>query len=246
MSSTAFAPHSVDALAEPPTVWLLLGRGVGGNGQMVSLAHALGWPYETKQLVFNRLSHCPNVLLGAAAITLDRRQSSPLRAPYPDLVIAGSRRSAPVARWIKKQSGGRTRLVHLMHAQAPLAGFDLIITTPQYRLPARHNVLHNVGPLNHLDPARLAAGAATGARRFAHLPRPFTGLLVGGNSSSYLLDPDTAARLGRQMSEQVRATGGSVLVTTSARTPPAAAEALIAALECPADVYRWRADDPEN
>jgi len=232
-------------MAVLPRVWVLLGKGVGGNGQMKSLAQALGWPYDAKHLVFNRLSYCPNVLLGAAVITLDQRRSSPLRPPWPDLVIAGSRRSAPVARWIKKQSGGATRLVHLMHTQAPLEHFDLVITTPQYRLPPRHNVLHNVGPLNHIDPARLAAAAAAAAR-FAHLPRPYTALLVGGNSSSYLLDPETAARLGREASAQVRVSGGSLLVTTSARTPAAGAAALLDAVDCPAYKYRWQADDVDN
>lgn len=229
-----------------PLVWVLLGQGVGGNNQMTRLAAALGWPHQAKHLVFNRLSQCPNVLLGAAAVTLDRRRSSPLEPPWPDLVIAGSRRSAPVARWIKQRSGGRARLVHLMHAQAPLAGFDLIITTPQYRLPQRPNVLHNVGPLNAVDPARLAAAAAAGAERFAHLPRPYTALLVGGNSSSYVLDTATATRLGREASAYTGTAGGSLLVTTSARTPAAAAEALRAAITCPADVYLWRPADPAN
>ena len=229
-----------------PTVWVLLGKGVGGNGQMVSLATALQWPYEAKHLVFNRRSHCPNLLLGATATTVDRHRSSPLVPPWPDLVIAGSRRSAPVARWIKRRSGGATRLVHLMHAQAPLEQFDLIITTPQYRLPQRHNVLHNVGPLNFVDPARMAAAAARCAPRFTDLPRPYTALLVGGNSSSYVLDPRTAARLGREVSAQVRASAGALLLTTSARTPPAAVDALLAAIDCPAYVYRWRANDGDN
>jgi mitochondrial fission protein ELM1 len=211
---------------------VLLGKGVGGNGQMISLAKALGWPYAAKHLVFNRASHCPNLLLGATAITVDRRRSSPLRPPWPDLVIAGSRRSAPVARWIKKQSGGTTRLVHLMHAQAPLEPFDLIITTPQYRLPARHNVLHNTGPLNHVDPARMAAAVTRWAARFTDLPRPYTALLVGGNSSSYVLDPVTAGRLGGQVRQRPRRPR-ALLLTTSARTPTAAADALLAAVDCP-------------
>src|SRR5215468_3928577 len=231
-------------MAARPTVWVLLGRGAGGNTQMTSLAAALGWPFETKQLVYNPFSHCPNLLLGAAALGVDRRRSTALEPPWPDLVIAGSRRSAPVARWIRKQSGGRTRLVHLMHTQAPLRHFDLVITSPQYRLPARPNVLQNTAPLTRIDPA--PGAAAAWEARFAHLPRPYTALFVGGNSSAYVLEPATAERLGREVSAQVRASGGAVLITTSARTPPAATEALLAALACPAFTYRWRADDPEN
>ncbi len=232
--------------APAPRVWVLLGKGAGGNGQMKSLAEALGWPCEVKQLQYNRFNRLPNLLLGASLLSLDRPRSSPLTPPWPDLVIAGSRRSAPVARWIKRQSLGRARLVHLMHTMAPFEPFDLIITTPQYRLPERPNILHNTVPLNVIPAQRLQAGAAAWAPRLAALPRPFTALLVGGDSSSYAFDAATAARLGREASARVRASGGALLLTTSARTSPAATDALIAAVDCPASCYRWRADDPDN
>lgn len=230
----------------PPTVWVLLGKGVGGNRQMTNLADALGWPYETKQLFYNVLNRCPNMLLGASIVSVDRRHASLLTPPWPDVVIAASRRSAPVARWIKKQSGGSARLVHLMHTQAPLEHFDLIVTMPQYRLPVRPNVQHIAAPLIRIDADALAAAAAVWAPRLAHLPRPYTALLVGGNSSSYELDPATGARLGREATACVRTEGGSLLVSTSARTPGAAADALVRAVDCPAYHYRWLPSDPDN
>jgi len=242
-SSTALQTSSIGI---SPKVWVLLGDKAGGNGQLTSLAEALGWPYETKQLRYNPLNRCPNLFLGASVVSVARRQSSPLAAPWPDVVLAASRRSAPVARWIQKQSGGRTRLVHLIHTQAPLHLFDLIITTPQYRLPARPNILHNVAPLNRLAPDRLTAAASQWQTRLADFPRPYTALLVGGNSSVYELDPATATLLGQQASTQVRMSGGSLLVSTSPRTPAAAAEALFAALDCPAYRYRWRPNDADN
>jgi mitochondrial fission protein ELM1 len=229
-----------------PTIWVLLGSGAGGNGQMRSLAEALGWPFEEKRLVYNSLNHLPNIVLGASLVSVDREHSSPLAPPWPDLVIAASRRSAPVARWIRKQSGGRTRLVHLLHAQAPLHWFDLVITTPQYRLPELPNVLHNLAPLNHVPAKRLTEAAAQWAPKLAELPRPRTALLVGGNSSSYELDAEHAARLGREASAYVRAQAGSLLVTTSPRTPPAAVDALWSAIDCPAYKYRWQANDADN
>lgn len=229
-----------------PTVWILLGLGAGGNAQMIALAEALGWPYETKRVAYNNFNRIPNVLLGASAISVDRARSASLAPPWPDVVIAGSRRSAPLARWIKKESGGKTRLVHLMHTQAPLKHFDLVITTPQYRLPRLPNVLHNTGPLNPLPSERLEAAAASWRERLGQLPRPWVTLLVGGNSSAYVLDTATAARLGRDAVAMVAANGGALLVSTSPRTPPAAADAMIAALVCPKHVYRWRRDDPDN
>ena len=229
-----------------PRVWVLLGKGVGGNGQMKSLADALGWPYDCKQVVHGVLSGVPNLILGASLASLDRRRSSPLEPPWPDLLIAASRRSVPVARWIRRQSGGRTRLVHLLHAQAPLSLFDLILTLPQYRLPERTNVLHLTAPLNRMSPATLREAAERFEPRFHELPRPRIGLLVGGNSSSYRLEAETAARLGRETSRMARLVGGSLLVTTSPRTPKEASDALFASLDAPAYCHRWRPDDPEN
>ncbi len=229
-----------------PRVWILLGKGVGGNRQMLGLGDALGWPYETKQLVFNGLDRIPAVLRGASLLGLDRRRSSPLVPPWPDLVIAASRRSAPVALWIRARAGGGTRLVHLMHTQAPLEWFDLVITMPQYRLPERPNVLHTSAPLIRMDQTALAAAAVRFRSLWRELPRPHVVLLVGGNSSTYELDAAAAARLGREASATVRALGGSLLVSTSARTPIAAAEALAENLDSAAVIYRWRRDDPEN
>lgn len=229
-----------------PRVWVLLGKGQGGNVQMLNLAETLGWPFETRQLYHNALNRIPNLFLGPSILSVDRSRSDPLGPPWPDLVIAASRRSAPVARWIRRQSGGRTRLVHLFHAQAPLDRFDLIITLPQYRLPRRANVLHLSSALNRIPEARLTADAARWRPSFEPFPAPRIGLIVGGTSSSYVLDPDTAARLGREASAAARGAGGSLLISTTPRTPPDAADALFGAVDVPAFRYRWRAEDPDN
>jgi len=229
-----------------PKVWILLADRAGGNGQLISLADALGWPYERKAMAYNWLNRCPNILLGASLASVQRRSASELQPPWPDLVIGASRRSAPVARWIRQQSGGRAKLVHLLHAMAPLDLFDLIITTPQYRLPPRSNVLHQSAALNRIDADRLATAAAAWTPRLSGLPRPFTALFVGGNSATYRLDPETAGRLGASASAAVAAAGGTLLVSTSPRTPAAAAQAVIKAVTCCNFIYRWRAGDPDN
>jgi len=229
-----------------PTVWILLADRAGGNGQLISLAEALGWPYERKAMAYNGLNRCPNILLGATLASVRPGAADQLQPPWPDLVIGASRRSVPVARWIRRQSGGRTKLVHLLHAMAPLDLFDLIVTTPQYRLPPRPNVLHLSAALNRIDGERLATAGAAWAPRVSGLPRPFTALFVGGNSATYRLDAATAARLGTEASAAVAAAGGTLLVSTSPRTPADAAEALIKAVACRSFVYRWKAGDPDN
>jgi hypothetical protein len=137
-------------------------------------------------------------------------------------------------------------LVHLLHTQAPLHYFDLVVTTAQYRLPERSNVLHNLLPLN-AAPAKVLESAGTQWRgRLEHLPRPWIAVLVGGNTSSYRLDAFTATKLGQFTSRTARETGGSLLISSSPRTPPDAADALSAAVQGPAYVYRWQPNKDEN
>src|SRR5262245_54667767 len=209
-----------------PHVWLLLADRAGGNGQLQSLGEALGWPCEAKTIAYNWLNRCPNILLGGSRIAMRTRRSSALEPPWPDLVIGASRRSAPIARWIREQSGGRTKLVHLLHTMAPLTDFDLVITMPQYWLPARSNVLRLTAPLNRKPTERQALAAARWAPQLQHLPRPWTVLLVGGNSATYRLSRLRAEQLGEAVSAQVRAGGGTLLVSTSPRTSDAAADTL--------------------
>ena len=235
-----------EAARRDPLVWVLLADRAGGNGQLLSLAEALGWRYERKAMAYNRRNRLPNLLLGASLASVNLATSSPLQPPWPDLVIGASRRSVPVARWIRAQSGGRAKLVHLLHAMAPLDLFDLVITTPQYRLPDRGNVLHLAAPLNRIDAPLLREAAARWAPQLADLRRPLHALLVGGNSATHRFDPATARRLGGAASDAVARSGGTLLVSTSPRTPAAAADALADALTCPSFVYRWRPGDANN
>lgn len=227
-------------------VWCLLAGRAGDDAQVVALARAIGWPFELKRLRFNRLRHGPNLLLGASLASLNRRQSDPLLPPWPDLVIAAARHSAPIAFWIRKRSCGRTRLVHLQYAEAPLDRFDLVLTMPHFCLPKRPNVLELTAPLNRPDPQRMADAESRWHDRIEAVPAPRTALLVGGSNAAFGLDPASAARLGREASRHARERGGSLMMTTSPRTPAAAADALEAAFDVPALLYRWRPDDPDN
>src|SRR5690606_26663282 len=53
-----------------PHIWVLLGRHEGDNRQLLALAEALGWPFETRQLVFKRRPVLPTWLQGASLMGL--------------------------------------------------------------------------------------------------------------------------------------------------------------------------------
>jgi uncharacterized protein len=223
----------------------MMGRKAGDNAQITALADALGWPYEIKHLVFRRTELITNILAGPTLTGVIRDQSSPLAPPWPDLMISAGRRNEPACRWVQAQAPG-ARLVHVGRPWAPLECFDLIVTTPQYRLPESPNVLQNTAPLHRVTEARLAEATRIWAPRVAHLPQPYVAVVVGGNAGPYVLDAEAGALLGRAARAHARQTGASLLVSSSARTPAPAMAALEAALDVPAEVFRWRRDATEN
>lgn len=223
-----------------PLVWALTSDRAGDRAQILALAEALAWPLAEKRLAFNRRYKRPNIFLGASRTSLDIAASSALAPPWPDLVIASGRRSTPIARWIRAQAGGHCRLVHIGRPWAPLDLFDLIVTTAQYALPDRPNILHNSLTLNRPDPARLAAASEQWQSRLSALPRPWIALLAGGGTRPYNLDAATARRLGDQANAMAAELGGSLLVSTSRRTGEAASAALLGAITGPAYRHRWQ------
>lgn len=229
-----------------PRVWVMMGHRAGDNTQVRALAEPLGWPFEIKTFAYHKWELATNVLLGDTLAGVKREQSSPLEPPWPDLIITAGRRNEPICRWIQKQADRRIRVVHVGRSWAPIECFDLIITTPQYRVPALPNVLRNFLPLHSVTPERLAKEANIWRPRFRHLPSPYTLVVIGGNSGPYTFDAKSARRLGEQANDLALETGGSILATTSARTEPAATDAFEAALGVPAEIYRWHKHATEN
>src|SRR5262245_18252649 len=145
----------------PPRVWVLTDDRGGNTTQAVGLAEALGWPYERTPPPPGPLSLLPNRLLGASRVGIRAARSAALEPPWPELVIAAGRRTAPVALWIRERSRGRTRLVQLGRKGGDDADrFDLVATPAYTRLFAHPHRIETCAPLHAVTPARLAEAAA--------------------------------------------------------------------------------------
>ena len=229
-----------------PNVWCLLGRKAGDNTQVRVLAEALGAGFTEKHILARSWELLPHLALRVTLAGIDRAASSELAPPWPDLVITAGRRNEPVARWIQRQSGGRTRLVHIGRPWAPLEAWDLIVTTPQYFLPDLPNIHHNRLPLHHLGVATLEEAGRQWLPEFEALPRPWLGVLVGGNSGKFVFTPEKGRRLGELASRLAEEAGGSLLVVGSPRSPAPVMDAIASALDAPGYCWRWGApgDNP--
>lgn len=221
-----------------PTVWVLADDQPGNAAQCMGVAEALGFPFVTKTIRYTRWAMLPNWALGPSLRGVRADSRAELAAPWPDLVIAAGRRTAPVARWIGRRSGAR--LVQVMDPGPGGRGDFALIAVPGHddTPPKGANVMVTSGAPHRVTPERLRAAAAQWLPRLEHLPRPWVAVLVGGDTGRRRFTAAMARELGHLAGGL--ADGGSVLATTSRRTSAEAEAALIEALPAQGFVHRWR------
>jgi len=229
------------AQATPPRVWLLKDHKPGHTTQSEGLAEELGWPYERVDLDFNVLEQLPNAWTRGTRWTVTPASAKRLTEPWPDLVIATGRRTAPIAAWIRKQSSGRTRTVQMGRIGAfERDVFDLAIAPAYACLYPDPRRMDTAVPLTRVSPAALDRAAARWGPEFAAAPAPRLALLVGGKDPEHEFRAGQARKLGEAVAELAVREGGSVLATTSRRTPRRVAGALERSLgEACAHFHRW-------
>jgi uncharacterized protein len=225
-----------------PIVWLLASPHSGDNTQLFALAENLGWPFEVKHLTYQPWQGVTRLGARATQLGLTPKARKAIAAPFPDLIIAAGHSTESPALWLKYHSGKTIRLVYVGTPLAPLENYDLVITTPQYGLPQQPNVLHIELPMHKVEPHKLKVAAENWRKKLEHLPRPWTAILVGGASGPYTFNAAAAKRLA----DHAQHLGGSVLISTSARTPAKTGAALAAAVTNPAYFYHWQPSDAEN
>lgn len=229
----------------PRRVWLVIGDKLGDNAQVEIVADALGWPTERKVMRFLSQYQTGKPPFRPSLYHIDRNASDPLAPPWPDLVLTVGRRPSMAAMWVRQQAAGKTKVVIVGRPRRMLREFDLVLATPQYRLPERPNVMRLALPLMRVDPAKVEAGAAAWRERLAPLARPLTAVLVGGPTKPFVFDAAVARNFVAALRRST-AGEGSLFVTTSRRTPPPVVDAIAAELPPGSELFRWRPDATDN
>ena len=213
---------------------------------MLALADALGWKYSIKQLSYRPTELLTSLFLGPSLTGINKRLSSALETPWPDLIITAGRRNEPVARWVRQQTGNQANIVHLGRPWAPLDTYSLIVTTPQYSLPDRKNCLSVPLPLHRVNKTTLDVWRDEWAGKLADLPRPWWVVLLGGDSGPYVFGEEKGRQLGQWVNQQASIQQGSVLVSNSARTPAKAYAAFLSQITVPVQDYHWQKNADDN
>jgi mitochondrial fission protein ELM1 len=186
---------------------------VGDNNQLFALAEALGYPFDAKTITYNSLRFAPFLRRNLRIVTGESRAL--LKGPWPDLVIGVGYGSVPVARYIRQQSRGRAKLVHIGNPRGEIEDFDLHITTPQYARGPAANLLELPFPIG--NPAKRAEATFEERKWLRAFPRPRRLVAVGGPARNWRLDEAALVDAVRVINGKEPA--GSLIVVTSHRTP---------------------------
>ncbi len=235
--------------SETPTqasVWLVLGDKKGDNGQVETLARALGWDCERKHLQMREPYVLGKPRVEASLHHIDPSRSDPLEPPWPDLVITIGRRPSMAALWIREQSGGHTKIVLVGKPSCAIERLDLIIASSEAHLPPLPNVMSVSLPLMQVDEAAVELAGADWEARFAELPRPLIGIMVGGPTSPFAFNASVIDGLVDVVNGVVQELGGTPYITTSRRTTPKLVADLKAKLPPEARVFEWSPEASDN
>ena len=219
-------------------IWVLLDDRAGNRSQALGVAERLARPFREIEIAYGSLAALPNGLLGRSLLGIRSSSRAHFQAPWPQLVIAAGRRTVPVARWIKAQNGGRTKLVQIMDPGSGGSDFDLICRPAHDAGADGKNVLTIAAAPHRWTAARLTEVAKDVDVLVDPLPSPRIALLIGGSTRRRQFTEDMARDLCRFVGTAVKDSGAGVMATTSRRTGTAV-DAIARALPTPNVLHRW-------
>lgn len=201
-------------------IWAISDGHAGNRRQALALAAALDLGPIEERTIRTRAPwrwSAPRRWPGAAQAFGDEfAQAAP-----PALAIGCGRQAALATRMLRERGA---KAVQILDPRLDPAQWDLVIV-PEHDDVRGANVITLLGSLNPVDDAWLAQARARFAA-FAELPQPRTVLLLGGDSAHARFGRMAFEALASKLEAALARDGGSVLITTSRRTPAELREAL--------------------
>lgn len=197
--------------------WILTEGMMGTQNQCVALASAAGLSPEIKVVKLRNPWKFWTPWVRCFSPRALTPESSVLKAPWPDILIASGRKAIAPALWIKQQSEGRTKLVIIQSPVIKDDAFDLVIV-PRHDSYKGKNILEIMGALSVITPSVLAQAKEEWRDRLSDVPQPRVAVLIGGNSRTHKMTGAVTERLSTQLVELAKKNIG-LMITASRRTP---------------------------
>ncbi len=227
--------------------WLLLDNRMGSVGQARGVATKLEKEFIIieKSIEYTPLAKLPNELKGRTLLGVKSSCKKNIANNFPDLVISASRRTAPIARWIKKHSKN-TKIIQLVHpGNTGLKDFEAVFV-PYHDKENRKNTKNTIyihGAPHRINQQKLLEAKQIWQDKFANLPKPLTSVIIGGGD---VFNKETTTDLCNQIKNIKQKIGGSILLTTSKRTLPITQDVILKELKgIPSYNFLWNSQSNE-
>ena len=237
--------------ATTPRIWVLVSQKPGDNNQSIALATAIGLPYLVKRLDWpadeggeKRL--CDALLADTVEAGYARRRLG-IAKPWPDAMICCGRRGERFALWIKRQADGKSKIFKIGRASYSLEHYDLLIATPQFPVPPLSNVVSlRFPPVREGEGSTIELSKAGGIKDvLSSFSKPWFAILVGGEVRHFSPSARRLRGVAHKIQSAADLSGGSVLISTSRRTPPEMLSAITSGLTGMQYLYCWSPQDAE-
>ncbi len=227
-ASDAVLAEAPPLLPPGTSAWVLSDGKIGDEVQCFGIADALGLA-APRHLIAPRAPWSWATPWGP----IDPREApdrpdSPIAPPFPDIVFAAGRRTVPYLRRVKAASRGRTFTVFVKDPYTGVGTAD-VIWIPEHDKLRGDNVIVTLTPAHRLRPEVFARARATPDPRIVPLPHPRVAMVLGGKGVNHDFSAADIVNLAA-IAGTIAATGASLMVTPSRRTPPAALAAIRDAL----------------
>lgn len=244
-------------------IWVITDGTIGMENQALGLAEAIVADSNSKILIkrvklpFLWDFSAPYFRLGSelcmnhSVITDEASKTSALQPPWPDVVIACGRRAIIPALYIKSRSEkkGSTKIIYIQDPKISLSNFDMVVCPyhDQVRSKNMTNLVQMIGSCHRITPQILAKQKILSQELFAAYPAPRIAVLLGGNSRAYQFRLDDAEKIIEYLKTLLEtcgqtldhSSGGSLLISTSRRTPAEVRQKFLAAFANDKRVYLY-------
>ncbi|MEQ9520311.1 MAG: mitochondrial fission ELM1 family protein [Parvibaculum sp.] len=153
-----------------------------------------------------------------------------IKAPWPDLVIAGGRQAIPYALHIKRKSRGKSFIAILQDPKINPKQVDFI-WAPVHDHLVGDSVLSTLTAPNRITPERLAEAKPALEARYAALPARKIAVVIGGPNSVFSLGTTEMRTIATKLKILAETENVGLMVTTSRRTGKEATAVLKKGLE---------------
>ncbi len=232
------------SMPREPMVWAVSDGRAGNARQAEALAHAIGGQVNPLRIEprapWRWVS--PHHLPGSDH-HLRTLFGSKLDEARPDLIVGCGRQASWMLRGLKRQ-WPTTFTVQILDPRACRNDFDVIVC-PEHDGLSGPNVLVSVTAMHEIDDPWLADARCRFPELLA-LPRPICAVLVGGESPMLPLDEASLKHLFARIDHLPHQAFGTVLLTTSRRTPSSATTIIRRLLEGRRHVFWQPGNAGEN